>query len=305
MASTLASRETDPHDIFVIEPDVVLAARSEPTLATAAGDTVAAAQVSSAATKPESVAAASASTIDSTFRVTAADKVNGPAASTMGRLARRAGLLCLLTLCSAAAVVGWKHYGTEAEALAARWMPKFALAASPPEQKADAAEQPPVQQALPVQQASATEQATVQPIAPAQPAPNAAQPAAVLPPETAQLLQSMSQQIAELKASVDQLKAGQALMSRELAKTTEARSAEPPKPVAARMAAPNLPPKLPPVHKPKPTYAPVQAAIAPPLPPPTSAPVTLQPRALPPPPPAEYTDDQDYGPVVRPPMPLR
>ena len=29
MHSTLTARETDPHDIFVIEPDVVLAARAD------------------------------------------------------------------------------------------------------------------------------------------------------------------------------------------------------------------------------------------------------------------------------------
>jgi hypothetical protein len=297
MPSTPAVKETDPHDIFVIEPDVVLAARADPISAMLASDAVS--PPSAAAAEPEKFAGTSAPSVDTTFRAAVNGKANVPAGSSMGRHVRRAGVICLLALCSAAAGVGWKHYGHTARAMAAHWVPALALTSEPSDQKSDAG--PP---ALPNQQAAATEQATVQPVATAQPAPNTGATVATVPPETAQLLQSMSQQIAELRASVEQLKAGQAQMSREMARTAEARPSD--KPVPARAAEPGLRPKLPPpLHsKPKPAYAPVQASVAPPLPPPTSAPVAMQPRSLPPPPP-EYADPSEYEPVVRPPMPLR
>ena len=121
----------------------------------------------------------------------------------------------------------------------------------------------------------------------------------------------MGQQVEELKATIAQLKAGQAQMARELAKASEAKAAE------AKPIEPNARPKLsaltppaqrpaapPPVRKPKPVastyspaYAPAPVAAAAPPPPQIAAPV-------PPPPPAQTIAD-DGQPVVRPPMPLR
>jgi len=136
----------------------------------------------------------------------------------------------------------------------------------------------------------------------------------------AQDLAAMSQQVEELKTTVAQLRASQAQMVRELAKSSEAKASEA-KAVETRPVEQNLRPKVsaltppppqrpaapPPVRKPKPaTYsyppayspAPIAAAPAAPLPPAQAA------APLPPAPPKQTIAD-DGEPVVRPPMPLR
>ena len=107
----------------------------------------------------------------------------------------------------------------------------------------------------------------------------------------------MSQQITELKAGIEQLKASQQQLASAAARTTEARLAEPaPRP---RIAPPPAPvhAAVPPARKPKPQVFPY-APIAPTSPP-------AQQAAAGPPPMQIAPQAEDGGPLVRPPMPLR
>jgi hypothetical protein len=318
MQSTLTSQETDPHDIFVIEPDVVLAARADKPPAGPANDAVGAvsappvhpliAEVSGIRT------GASVPPVDTTFRATA---VNAPAVDTgrvpgqglgplpdrrpsRGRWVARALVGFLFAICSAMAAAAWQHYGDTAKERIASWVPSFALTSSPSPEKPAAAETAAV---APVQ-ATATDQAAPPPAPPAQAA-DGTPPAATAnanPAESTQAMQSMArdmatmgQEIEQLKASIEQLKAGQEKisqqMSRDLVRNTVARLSEP----RARIAPPR-----PAARKPKPIYTPAQAARAPVLPPPqAAAPMVLPPE------PAAQTSEPGGDPVVRPPMPLR
>ena len=299
MQSTPAPRETDPHDVFVIKPDVVLAARADRASPSPAQHGRASAPQGS--TLSDVLAGASAASLDATFRAAAADNIklasDRPAP---GKWVRRALMSFLVAFLSAFAAAGWTHYGEAAKAMAMSWAPKYFLTSSPSQENAGVAEQP----SSPVVQAEAADQATAQPTAAAPSAQSVAPPVAALAPESAQLLQSMSQQIEQLKASIEQLKAGQEQMSREIARNSEAKIA------SARTAEPILRPRTPapplrsaaaPVRRPKPAFAPVQAA-APPLPQTVAAAPVVPPQ--PPPPPAQAMTQPDDEPVVRPPMPL-
>jgi hypothetical protein len=308
MPSTLSLKETDPHDIFVIEPDVVLAARANQPSAKPKDVPPAASQDHAYS---EVFAGLQAPSLDAPFRATAVEN-NAAGRSAIRKWAGRAAIAFLFAFCSAVAAAGWKHYGDTAKAMALSYAPKFILAASPPQETAASTEPSAEQPGAPALQAAVTDQAAAQPGVAAQSADTATPAAAALPADTAQLLQSMTQQIEQLKASVDQLKAGQDQMARDIARNAESKTA------MARTPEPSVRPKLPapppraaalPVHKPKPVYPaypPVQASAAP-LPR-TAAPLPqtyAAPAALPPPPPAQAAAESDDGPVVRPPMPLR
>jgi hypothetical protein len=310
MHSTLAPKDTDPHDIFVIEPDVVLAARADKTSPNPAHDGRPSAPQDH--TTPDVFAGMSAPSVDATFRAAAVDNIKVPSDRlAIGSWPRRALMGFLFALCSAVAAAGWAHYGDAAKAMAVSWAPKYVLTSSPPQENPGVAEQP----SSPILQADAADQAAAQPAPPAQPAQGVAPSVAAPPQESAQLLQSMSQQIEQLKASIEQLKTNQEQMSRDiarnsatrtaLARTSEAKTSE------ARTSEPNLRPRIPapplrsaaaPARKPMPTFAPAQAAAAPTLPQAAAAApvVPLQPG-----PPAQATAQPDVEPVVRPPMPVR
>jgi hypothetical protein len=231
MHSTLALKETDPHDIFVIEPDVVLAARADQP---SARPKDVAAPVSRDQAFSDVFAGLQAPSLDAPVRAAAA----GATKAAVGRpavrkWAGRAAVAFMFALCSAVAAAGWKHYGETAKAMAMSVAPKFALAASPPQDTAAAAEQP---------NATASLAAGADHVAapPEQSADAAAPPAAALPADSALLLQAMAQQIEQLKTSVDQLRAGQDQMARDIARKAEARAA-----TAQARSEPNLRPKLP------------------------------------------------------------
>ena len=122
----------------------------------------------------------------------------------------------------------------------------------------------------------------------------------------------MSQQVEELKATIAQLKASQAQMTRELAKASEAKATE------TRPAEQNLRPRvsaLTPPRRGRPPrrpcasrsrglfpfacLAPAPVAVAP------AAPLPPAQAAAPLPPHRRQTIADDGEPVVRPPMPLR
>ena len=317
MQSTLTSREADPHDIFVIEPDVVLAARSDKPPANPANDPIGPpsappvhpliAEVSGVRTS------ATVPPVDTTFRATA---VNAPAVEipqipgqladqrpSKGRWMARAAVGFLFAIISAVAAASWQHYGDTVKQRIANWVPPFFQTSSPPAEKAVAAAEPAA--AAPVQAAAAADQPAQPPVAPAAdssaPAATAA-PAA--PADSSQTVQSMArdmatmgQEIEQLKASIEQLKAGQEKMaqqmSHDLVRNTVAKLSQNPRP---RIAPPPRTAALP-ARKPRPVYSPAQAAPAPMMPPPQAAPA----------PPSDLQARSQPGgdPVVRPPMPLR
>jgi hypothetical protein len=342
MQSTLTPTETDPHDIFVIEPDVVLAARADHTPATETPanpvheilSRPSAAQANAAS---DVVAAASVPAVDTTFRAAAADTIQAPGIEVprdihlpgdpppWGRWARRAIFGFLFALGSAAAAEAWGHYGDAAKAMIAEWAPApFGVVSSPPVEKPGAtiqASAPDVQGSSPgtsqaTPQASASDQAATQAAAPAQPAQDtatagtAAAVAASPPQPMAHDLAAMGQQIEQLKAGIEQLRAGQEQLAQQLAQQT-ARNAQAKTVASPRPKLSALPPQ--PVaapRKPRPAFSPAIAAAA--LAQPRAA---MPPQAVYTPPPqpapaqydprAQVIDRVDGDPVERPPMPLR
>ncbi|MEO6842186.1 MAG: hypothetical protein ABI192_15650 [Bradyrhizobium sp.] len=319
MQSTQTSREADPHDIFVIEPDVVLAARADH-----------ADPISSLLTPPVHPAperSAPLPPVDTTLQAPANDDIQIPRdihvsgqRPPRGRWAARATIGFVFALCSAAAAEGWDHYGDTArdtvKAVVANWTP-FALT-SQPAQAASAAAQPGAP--------AAADQAAAPPAPAAQPAQDAASaalastgpaPTAAAPDQAQSMAQdvaAMGQQIASLKASIEQLKASQdqmaQQMSRDVAKTPVARTSQA-RPSEIRPAEPSLRAKVtaalsprplaPPPRKPRPLYPPAQTSAA--LPPAISAPA-MQPAPSQYEPRAQAVDQSDDV-VMRPPMPVR
>jgi hypothetical protein len=316
MQSTLTPQDTDPHDAFVIEPDVVLATRQAPDPVKELLSHLAhkaAQKPPEISVIPEAPAVAPPPAVDTTFRAASIDTIDTtdrPVAPDdrpgIGWWVRRGFIAFMFALCSAFAAAAWKHHGDTARQMISSWVPPSVLAASPFADKPAAAESP---EAAPVQTAAA-DPAPAQPTAPAQtPAPSSdaataavaaapAQPSTPSPstpspsaPSMARDLATMGQQIEQLKASIEQLKASQAQMSREIAARNSEpgprprASAQPPRPVAAipprPIPAPHKPPRqayLPP--PPVITSAQPSYAMPPPLPPPASPQsVTSQPVA--------------------------
>ena len=167
----------------------------------------------------------------------------------LGRRAVRAFISLALLGCIGVAAMAWQSpsSGDAAKQMIARWAPQLVptllLTLESP--------------GLPAQRAPLAVRASAASAAPPQPAPMAqiapqgvVPPASALSPDTAQLLQSMARDLATvgqrielLKASIDQLKAGQQQMSREIAKPFESKASEqnlrpktsapPPRPTAA------------------------------------------------------------------------
>jgi hypothetical protein len=293
MQSTLTAREADPHDMFVIEPDVVLAARAdapdprtrEPNLRALVSEI--SAGVAAQAMAPK---------VDTSFRSVATENKRGKWAS-------RAIVAFLFALLSAVGAEAWQRYGDRAQAAIALAAPLLGLsslqATSAPASAPVAATAAPDQAAAPAETASP-------------PAETAA--SAPASPDQTQLIQSLShdlaamgQQVEALKSSIAELKAGQEQLAHDAkaaeAKASEAKALE--QSMRAKVTA--LPPRPPPapVRKPKPYVPPVQAAAAPaPLLPPPGAPGSAPVQIAPAPPPAISTAPQDEL-VPRPPMPLR
>jgi hypothetical protein len=318
MQSTLTSRETDPHDIFDIKPDVVLAARADQTASKLALlDTLSRASAPQVRVESGSASPSSADTslspvdtsppsVDTTFRAAAVDNaaVPGEPPATgkfAAKFAKRLLMGLLFALCSGVAAVAWKHHGDEARQMVARWVPPFVLAALPVAEKPPLAGQP----NSTANQAAAADQATAPSAPSAQPSQDTAPATTASDADSSRLLQSMARdlatmgsQVEQLKADIDQLKAGQAQITRASgAITSEVKT-------SAQSPRPRLPAPTTAARKPRPALPPVQAAAtqaAPPLPPQAATPAPLQQPA----PPAQATTQPDGEPVVRPPIPLR
>jgi hypothetical protein len=327
MQSTLTPTETDPHDIFVIEPDVVLAARADQT-----PDAPAVAPIVHPAPPPsEMTPAVSVPTVDTTFRATAstaapatgdirAPEIELPGdihllgkRPSRGRMAR-AILGFVFAISAAGAATAWQHYGDTAKTMIANWTP-FVLAPSPSQAvaKPEIAEQPNSPDTPATAQASASDQAPAPSAPAAQPAQVAAPAVAAVPPtpSSAPDIAAMGQQIEALKASIEQLKAGQEQLSRQMAQQTAKANA------ARKLSALAAQPQPTSAQKPRPAFSPAMAAAAlassrPPAPatPPQAAYRPLpQPAAAPPyQSRAQIVDQADVDAdavVVRPPMPVR
>ena len=258
MQSTLTPQETDPHDTFLIEPDVVLATRADHALPDPVQDALSRLAHRAAHTTPSVTPSVSAGaptpTVDTTFRAAAVGTTKVPRQrSAFGKWAKNTSIAFLFALCSAIAAATWRHHGDEAKQLIANWMPPFVLALSsptatppPPAEQPDSspaqattADQTPAQPAQPPEGAAPTP-AT----ASAESTPSVQTPSVQTPSQQsmARDLATMGQQIEQLKASIEQLKASQAQMSRDMAQNSEARNSEPsPRPSAPKNAASMLP----------------------------------------------------------------
>jgi len=294
MQSTLTAREADPHDMYVIEPDVVLAARADaPDPARREPNLRALVSEISAGVAAQAVAPK----VDTSFRAAHVEKQRG-------RWAARFFVAFLFALVSAVGAAGWQRYGDRAQAYVAMAAPLLGLSSL--QAPSAPANTPAVADAAPDPASAPAE-------APTQPADRAAANAPASPDPTQQIqsltrdLAAMGQQVEQLKASIAELKAGQDQVARDAkaaeTKASEAKAFE--QNMRAKVSA--LPPRPPaaPVKRPKPYVPPAQASAAPLLPPPGapgSAPVQIAPAA-PPPPPVSVAPQDDL--VPRPPMPVR
>jgi len=312
MHSTLKPNQADdPRDVVEVAPGVVLVAAADGEPANAEEELSsllrAAARHHSnpqSGAGPDFSAAPPVPSVDTTFRAAAAGNVQAPKnrKSTGGRAIR--GLLgFLLALGIGVGAAAWQAYGDAAGQMIANVSPQRVLASLLPREES----------ALPAQPTPPEAAATS--AAPARGAPEGVAPAtAAASAETAPSLQSMArdlaaagQEIEQLKASIEQLKASQEQMSRELAKSSEAKASE------VKSSEPNLRPRMSalpprpaaPARRPVPSLRPSQAA-APAMSPPASAVyVPRQPEPLPPPVTAPPPVDPELSSVPRPPLPVR
>jgi hypothetical protein len=123
----------------------------------------------------------------------------------------------LLAACIGVAAIAWQSsLGDAAKELVASWAPQRVVTSSPPLENPGR----PAQPSPPAVQAAAAKTAPPQPAA--QTAPEDVAPtAAALPPELAQLLQSMARDLATLGQGIEQLKASQQQMVRDNANAAE------------------------------------------------------------------------------------
>jgi hypothetical protein len=329
MQSTLKPKQTDdPHDVVAVAPDVARVVPAFEELTDLLRHAARHQSDPQTRNEPGFAIASPIPPVDTTFRPTAVDEVPnnvraaGSRRSIGSRLARAFTALLFATCLGVFGIV-WQRYGDAATQMIAKSAPQFLSSLLPSEKPA-----PSVEAAAPavVAEAASTDASNEPPpqpasVAPA--APDSVAPAAAAPaPEQAQLLQSMArdlvslgQQVEQLKASIDELKAGQQQVSRDIAKASEPNlrpkmstiSPPPPRPVPARPRKPITP------------LPPPQAAMAPPPPqaaapyvPPAAAPYVPQtaapyvPRQVEPPPQATAQPQQDEeSSVPRPPMPVR
>ena len=289
MQSTPNPNQTEPDDLLVIAPDIVLVARAD--RADKAHDAISRPSDSQTHMAPDFSAGPSVLPVNTTFRAAAVGdvQVRGDRRLIGGRVIR-ACIGFLLAVCLAVAASLWQSYGDAAKQIVARWVPQFALTSSSPQDNPGLPEQP---------GPAAVQASAAKAVPPAQTAAEGvASAGATLSPESTQLLQSMAgdlahaqQEIEQLKASIAELKASQQQMSRDTAKVSEARVSGA-RIAEAKVSEQNLRSRLSAAvrrsasaRKPMPPLPPPQAAAAPPLPQ-----ATTQPQA-------EL--------VPRPPMPLR
>ena len=123
------------------------------------------------------------------------------------------GLLLTAGICTAA--FAWQSYGETVRPMISRWVPQQAAASSLPSEAPKLA----AQQSPPAVQVAAADATVSQLPPPAQTAPQDA--AAAIAAEQTQVLQTMARDLASVQQEIEQLKASQAELARENARTTE------------------------------------------------------------------------------------
>lgn len=199
------------------------------------------------------------------------------------------------TAIGVAVTIGWQAYGEEAREMLATFAPRL-LAASPVQAQSVSADETPVPapvqaaaEAAPEKPASVADTtAAPQTAAPVQAASAAPAQAAAFA-ELTPLIEGMSREIASLRQTIEQLKAGQQQMSRDLAKAVDKAVEQ----ESRRRIAATAPPSRPVAPPPPPRYSPT--AVPPPQP-------AVQQQAIVPPPPAPPAGY--YASAPRPPRPL-
>ena len=124
------------------------------------------------------------------------------------------GLLLTAGICTAA--FAWQSYGETVRPMISRWVPQQAAASSLPSEAPKLA----TQQSPPAVQVAAADATVSQLPPPAQTAPQDAA-AAPIAAEQTQLLQTMARDLASVQQEIEQLKASQAELARENARTAE------------------------------------------------------------------------------------
>jgi hypothetical protein len=218
MHSTVNPKQTEPRDVLLVAPAVVLSKPAHGAMRYPSDP-----QTHMGSDFP---AGLPIPPVDTKFRPAAVNNVQVPGdRPSIGRRAVCAFTRFLLTACIGGAGVAWQFYGDAAKRIIARWAPQLVLTSSPQ------LENPgfPEQSSPPTVQAPATKTVPPHPASLAQTAPKGVAPmAAAVSPESAQLLQSMArdlatagQEIEQLKASIEELKASEEQLSRDIAKTSE------------------------------------------------------------------------------------
>ena len=256
--------------------------------------------------------------VDAAFRPASANDVRGSGQRRpLAARVARAVMALLLGACISLAAVAWKSYGETAKKTIAALTAQYVAASSQPEPPALAA-----QPAPPAVQADAANASSAQPASLAQTAPNAVAPPADSSADSAQLLQSMSHDLAALRQEVEELKAGmeQLKASQQQALRDTARDVAKPSDQSPRLGMSTPPPRPTAPQTRKPTHSslppraslPQRAAAGPPvLPQPAPYYAPRQPEYVsrqPEPQPQVMTDpaaDPELSPVPRPPMPVR
>jgi hypothetical protein len=323
--------DNDPHDVLEITPDVVLVARAEQELSRLARETKSrSGQQADPPASPANIQPRRSPSslklhddvpqVDASFRAAVTD-----GSPTIAQRIGRAFLGVLLAICIGGAALVWRSSGAVVTqtiaALGPGWASSWLAARSSPpaEASAPAAQNATAAAATPASQdaaaPAAAQDATASAAAPATPK-----------PDTTQMLQSMSHDLAglndeitQLKSDIAGLKASQDQMSRDMAKVAEqnqrlrqARAAMPParKPPPLRPAQAATPAAYPaqassyPPPSQASAYPPPQAPYPPPsaYPPPSSAYPPPQTAYAPPPRSLQPPGDPD---APRPPMPVQ
>jgi hypothetical protein len=249
----------DPHDFVVVPSDQVRVAPPDVEIT----DLLRAAARPRSESGPTAASNPSGSTgmpaVDTTFRATAVnnDVLPAFARSSFGWRLMRALIALVLAMGIGGAAVGWQLFGNAAKRAVGRWLPQMALTTSFSLDKIGFGTS-----SQPAEPVAAETSAQTIPPAPARAASDsAAVNAAASPSDSAQLLQSMArdlanlgQQVETLKASVVELKASQQQMMRDRAAEQNTK--------AKLSAAPSHPPAA--ARKPVPAYSPTPAPLAPP-----------------------------------------
>jgi hypothetical protein len=294
MHSTLPSKPADdPCDVVMVDPDAVRVAPSDEELSNLLHQ--AARYRSDNKTNPGSdfTAGPTAPPLDTTFRPTS---VNDVARKPIARRVARAFITLMLAVCMGLAAVGWKSYGDMAKKKIAKLATQLVLATSRPSEES----QPAAQTAPPAIQTTEANTASSQPPPVVRTAPEAVTTADDPSAHSAQLLQSMArdlaslgQQVEQLKAGMDELKASQQQTPRHTAKGSE----QDPR---TRTSAPHSRSAAARGRRPTTSFSPPPIAAAPALP--QAAPYYAPPPSRPP---QQSLAEPDSSSVPRPPMPVR